>query len=118
MSDLGLIRSVLGVPAGIFKNIALDHQRSDAIVVAHPDERTPDVILLGQAAEFRQHILLATGRGDSEGSLEPDVRGDSRLDQRLQRRQTQRGQHLLNVGRSRTYVTRDECIVWLKEIRL
>ena len=45
LGNFGLIRRVLRVPAGIFQNIALDDRRRDAIVIAHADERTENLVL-------------------------------------------------------------------------
>ena len=38
LGDFRLIRRVLRVPAGIFQDVALNHRRGDAIVIAHADE--------------------------------------------------------------------------------
>src|SRR5437660_1435236 len=50
LCDLGLIRRVLCVPTGIFKEIPLDHSGSDAIVIAHPDVGTKNLVLGGESA--------------------------------------------------------------------
>ena len=46
LRDLGLIRRVGGVPAGIFQDVALDDRRHDAIGVAGANEVADDFVLL------------------------------------------------------------------------
>ena len=45
LGNLGLIRRVLSVPAGILQNVALNHRRRDAIVIALSDKRAENLIL-------------------------------------------------------------------------
>ena len=46
LRDFRLVRRVSGVPPRIFKNISLNDRRRDAVVVASPDERTRDFVLV------------------------------------------------------------------------
>ena len=46
LRDFRLVRRVSGVPARVFKNVSLNDRRRDAVVVASPDERACDFVLL------------------------------------------------------------------------
>ena len=46
LCDFRLVRRISGVPARIFKNVSLNDGRRDAVVVASPDERARDFVLL------------------------------------------------------------------------
>ena len=45
LGNLRLIRSVSGIPAGILKNVPLNHRRGHSAVIALTDERFEDFIL-------------------------------------------------------------------------
>ena len=61
LRNLGLIRRVLRVPTGVLEEVSLDHRRGDAVVIALPDVRAPNLILPGQVAERLEGLSLALG---------------------------------------------------------
>ncbi len=85
LGDLCLVRSVLGVPAGVLQDVPLDHRRSDAVLIAHADKRTDDSILLGDAAGATQHLVLGARFVQLERFRLPDIFGDYRRGQCVQR---------------------------------
>ena len=63
LRNLGLVRRVGRVPAGIFQNVALDDRRHDAIGVAGPNEVAHHLVLLRDLAQFGQRFLFRFARG-------------------------------------------------------
>ena len=61
LGDLRLVRRVLRVPARVLEDVALDHRRRDAVVVAHPDERTEHLVASGHVLQLDQQLVLAPG---------------------------------------------------------
>ena len=66
LGNLGLIRRVLRVPAGIFQNVALDDRRRDAIVIAHADERAENLVLRRDGFQFGKRFKFALRGGKVE----------------------------------------------------
>ena len=94
LGDLGLVRRVLGVPARVFENVALDNRRRDAIVVAHPEIGTADLVPDRHPTQALEGFRFAGGVRQVERSGEPNPGGDSRIDQRGQRGEAEGLQHL------------------------
>ena len=63
LRNLGLVGRVLGIPAGVFKDVALDDGRSDGAVVAHANEGAEDFVLVGQGAELGEGLGFGLGGG-------------------------------------------------------
>ena len=63
LGNLGLIRSVLRVPAGIFQHAALDDGRRNGVVIAHSDERAENFVLAGDVADVGERIKFAARGG-------------------------------------------------------
>jgi hypothetical protein len=63
LGNLGLIRRVLRIPAGIFEHAALDDRRCDGVVIAHADKRAENLVLAGDAADFGKRVKFAAGGG-------------------------------------------------------
>jgi len=61
LGDLGLVGRVLGVPAWILQNIALNYRRSETVVVTHADERTAYLVVTGDLSEARERLVLTPG---------------------------------------------------------
>ena len=61
LGNLGLVGSVLGVPAGVLQNVALNDRRGDAVVITHADEGAKDAVLEGNLAQFIQKAAFAAG---------------------------------------------------------
>ena len=66
LRNLGLVRRVGRVPAGIFQNVALDDRRRDAIGVAGANEVTGHLVLLRDLAQFGQRFVFRFARGQVE----------------------------------------------------
>ena len=62
LSNLGLVRRVLRVPAGIFQDFALDHRRRDARGEPHADVRAEDLVARGDFAQAHENPVLAERR--------------------------------------------------------
>src|SRR5215470_15898027 len=58
LREFRLVRRVSGIPAGVFKNIALNDRRRDAVVIASADERPREFILLCNRPQFSQRFAF------------------------------------------------------------
>ena len=63
LRNLRLVGRVLGVPAGIFQDVALNHRGRDAVVVTQADIGTEDLVLRGDRAEFVQNAEFTPASG-------------------------------------------------------
>ena len=93
LRDLRLIRRVRRVPAGILEDVAKDHARRDAVVVAHADVRPGDGVPRRDAAQPAQIPVLGVGFGQIEAAAAPDARRDRLIDQRVERRHADGAKH-------------------------
>ena len=59
LRDLGLVRRVGRVPAGILEDVAQDDRRRHAVAVAEADERTHGAVVLRDPAEPAEKLVLA-----------------------------------------------------------
>ena len=84
LGNLGLIRRVLRVPAGIFQDVALNDRRRDAVVIAHADERAENLVLRRDFLQFGERIKFAAGSGQVQCFAEPDLFGDGGVDEFVQ----------------------------------
>ena len=66
LRDLGLIRRVGGVPAGIFENVALDDRRDDAVGITGANEAADDFVFARDCAQLGKCLLLGAARGQIE----------------------------------------------------
>jgi len=113
LGDFGLVRGVGGVPAGILQNVAQDHGRRDAVLVAHADIGAEDLVLRGDFHEGGQHFVFAAGGGELERTPQPDLRRHRLLNHRLKARIAQQGQHVPGLFRARPNMAARELIrVW------
>ena len=62
LRDLGLIRRVGRVPAGILEHVAEDHARRDAVVVAEAEVRLEQAIARTRSPEDREGIRIRAAR--------------------------------------------------------
>ena len=72
LCDLGLIGSVLGVPARILEDVPLDHAGGDRSGIPHPQVASPDVVRRSDLADLRKQLRFRDSRWNTERSLEPD----------------------------------------------
>ncbi len=61
LRDLRLVGRVRRIPAGILEHVAQDHARRVRVVVSHAQVGAERLVLSGDGAQLRQHILLALG---------------------------------------------------------
>jgi len=80
LGDFGLIRRIMGVPARVLENVALEDRRGVGVVVAHPDERAMDVVALGQPRQLLDQVGLAIDVLDAQRAAVEDVVGDRLVD--------------------------------------
>ena len=97
LRDLGLIRRVLGVPAGVLEQVALDDRRSDAAVVAHADVRAPNLVFIGQPTEGLERLGFALGGGQFGRLGEADAARRAGVDHRVERLVAKRREHRPDV---------------------
>ena len=105
LRDLGLVRRVGRVPAGILEDIPLDHGRCDAVVVSLAEITFADPIPRRDLPQFLERLVFAFSFRKGERLSHPDAGGHRRLDERFQGSQLQRAQHLPNLTRIRADVT-------------
>ena len=72
LGDLGLVGRVLGVPAGVLEDVALDDGRRDARRVAHADVALVDLVLGGHPVEVLEEIVLALRGGERQWTAQAD----------------------------------------------
>ena len=99
LGDLGLVRGVGGVPAGVLEHVAENHRGRDAVVVAVPDVGPEDAVARGDAAQAAQVLVLRDAGRKVERRRQPDVGRNGLLDQSVERRHADGGEHLVARGR-------------------
>jgi hypothetical protein len=99
LGDLGLIRGVLGVPAGVFQDVALDDGGSNAAVVAEADVGTADDVLGGDGAELIEGVELGLDGWNGKRGLGTDDGGNGGGDQPVEGIMAEGFQHSGRLGR-------------------
>ncbi len=111
LANLGLIRSVGGIPACILKHVALNHGRSDSAVVSHTDIGLVNLVLLGQGTAAVQKLVFVDAVGYGHRFFQADSGRHSLVDKFFHRTNTDFIQHLLFVSRiGDTVVSRGEIV--------
>ena len=110
LRDLGLVRRVLRVPAGIFEDVALNHRRRDAVVVAHADERAEDLVLRRDGFQFAQRVEFTLCRRKIERFAKTDLFRHGGVGQGIERIEADHLQHFRGFGRVRTDVAADKLV--------
>ena len=98
LGDLGLIRGVGRVPAGILEHVPQNDTRREAAVVAEPDIRLEQLVAGGDAPQLPQKLLLGLPVREIEALREANPRGNGFVHQRLQRRGADDLQHFSGFG--------------------
>ena len=93
LRNLRLIRGVRRVPAGVLENVAENHTRRDAVVIAETEKRSEQLVARGRAPQFAEELVLALAAGQVQRLLEADARRDRLVDQRVERRGADGAQH-------------------------
>ena len=110
LGNLGLIRRVLSVPAGILQNVALNHRRRDAIVVTQADERAEDLVFRCNGTEFVQNTELTSAARQIERALEPHAGRHCNVNQRVEAGTAQLTEHVASVVRAGADVSTNETV--------
>jgi len=109
LADLGLVRCVGGVPGGVLQDVAQDHARQVAAVIALADEALHLVaVAAGHGLELGQRVGFGAGRRQVHRRAARDVRRQDRVDQRLARGLADDRQHVGLLGRAGADVAGDE----------
>ena len=108
LGDLGLIRRVRRVPAGVLHHHPQDHAGGDGVVVAQADVRAEHPVARGQLGQPRQKEMLLLGARHVERFPEADAARHHLVDQRVERRHANRREHPGLIRRRRTDVTAGE----------
>ena len=111
LADLSLIRGVGGVPGRVFKHVALQQRRGDAVAVAQADQAAAHLVSSSDLLQFRQGFGLAAAHRQplcSGQGLETNRVGHHLGDQLLQVVQAEIAEHLGLLGRIRANVTGDK----------
>ena len=94
LGNLGLVRRVLRIPAGVFEDVALDDRRRDAVVVAEAEVGFENLVLAGDGLELAQRVELGERSWNVQWRGEPDVGGHERVNHRVERIVAERLEHL------------------------
>ena len=108
LRDLRLIGCVLGVPARVLQDVALDDGRRDAVVVPHADEGAEDLVARGHLVQVVQQLVLTARLGQTQLAVEADPLRHGGGDELLERRVAEGTQHLLHLGLVRADVAARE----------
>ena len=100
LGDLGLIRCIGRVPAGILQDIALDHRRRERIVVAVAQIRAEDPVLHRDGAQRRKRLVLGSAGVDGERLPVADRLRNRRVDEVIEGRISECTEHVGYVGRA------------------
>ncbi len=85
LGNLGLVGSVLGVPAGVFEDVAEDDGRGDGVVVAHADEGFEDFVFGGEGFDGGEGFGFAKCGREVERRGEADVWGEGLVNEVVER---------------------------------
>ncbi len=110
LGDFRLIGRVLGVPAGIFKDIAQDDGRGDGVVKAQSDIGTEHPVPGRQFLQVLQQLIFADRGLLIEGFFETDAGGDGLVDERVQGVYADLRQHIAFFGFIRPDMTEGESV--------
>jgi hypothetical protein len=95
LRDLGLIRRIRRVPAGVLEHVAQDHGRRVAIVVAHADVPARDAVLRRDAPQPSKIPGLGLGGRQIQRLGEANAGRDRLIDERVDRGHADGAQHLV-----------------------
>jgi len=102
LGDLGLIRRVGGVPAGVLEDVALDDRGRGGVVVAEPDEGAEDLVLVHDGAQRLVRGALAPGGGKVKQAAQAEGGRNDGVGELVERLVAEQVQHRLDVLGLRT----------------
>ncbi len=108
MADLWLVRGVGGVPARVLQDPALNHRRSEGVVVAEADHLHHGTVLGGDLPQLVYNLDLGERGGKREPLTHPDHGGDCLVDHRVEAGPTERRHHVVGLRLTRSDVSSDE----------
>ena len=108
LRDLGLIRGVWRVPAGVLHHHPQNDARRDRVVVAEADVGAEGRVAVRQMRQTAQILVLAFRRRQVQRRREPDGPRDGFVDQRVERRDADRLEHPVAFIRRRSDVARGQ----------
>jgi hypothetical protein len=108
LRDLGLIRRVSGVPAGIFEDVSLNDRRREGVMIPEADEGAQQLVPAHDLAHAAQRLLLAQRWRQSQGFAHSDAFRHHLVDQIIKRFETKRLQHALRLSGGGANVTARE----------
>ena len=114
LGDFGLVGRVLRIPAGVFKDVALDDGRRDAVVVTEADVGTANGVLGRDGLELLQHVELGFRGGDRKGIARADDGRDGCVDHGVDGIVAERFKHAGRLRGARADVAVHEA-VWVRE---
>ena len=110
LRNLGLIGSIRGVPARIFKDVAHDDARGDGVVVAQADVGAELLVLGAQCLEVADDFVLVHAIADVEVFRQTDFGSDDFVDKLFLRFHADDLEHLFSVGCGGAVVAFDEVV--------
>ena len=110
LGDLGLVRRVGRVPAGILEHAALDHAGRERVVIAEADVTAADAVLAGEAIEPREIGGFAFRGRQGQRLRQADTGGHDLVDQRVERGGANGLEHRVTVRATRTDVAGSESV--------
>ena len=116
LGNLGLIRRVGGIPAGVFKNGALDDAGGEGVVIAEADVAAENLIMGGKGAELGERGAFAGGGGQVHRAA-ADVGRHGGIDEGVERWLADDGEHRGLFGGIGAVVAAGEGIGRSEEIR-
>lgn len=109
LADLGLIGGVLGVPTGIFEDVAEDDRGRDGVGIAHADVGAHDAVLRCDALEAIERGELAVGAVvetfEFKWASEADGGGNGGGDEGVHGSRADEGEHVVEFMFARAEVS-------------
>ena len=97
LTDLGLIGRISGVPAWVLEDAALDHRRSERVVVAQSDHLHHGSVFGGDLTQLVDDLDLGQGRWERQPLTHPDDLRNRFVDDRIHARSSESSNHVLGL---------------------
>ena len=111
LRDFSLVGGILGVPTGVFQNVAQNDAGGQGAIIAHADKGTEALILVGQGAQIVQYIGFRAGAGQLQFSVQANALRHGFVNQGIERGYADRCHHAGNVLFARPQVAVDKVIL-------
>mmetsp|Transcript_16853 Transcript_16853/g.31927 ORF Transcript_16853/g.31927 Transcript_16853/m.31927 type:complete len:210 (-) Transcript_16853:16-645(-) len=110
LGDLSLVGRVGRVPSGVFHEVPEDHGGGDRVVVARPDERLEDLVLVHHFLEHGEGLILAHVFRAAEFRAAANRVGNDKGDEVVNGLHLARLEHFLDLLGIRADVSLDEVV--------